>query len=141
MNMCRRICHFLLRLHVCCFVAEPFQLPAALYLILQFLPYLLINTIHLQICHSQNPGFTPRASKNQHTMVYFNQNIVLPPETRDRLDKLLDLLSAFLHKLPNFSSPIDPDAAVNVLKSIDHTFANFEPTLRRIDIFNCMCGR
>ena len=69
-------------------------------------------------------------------MVYFEQHVVLPPDTRDRVDKLLDLLSAYHHKLPIFSSPIDPDAALNALKSIDHTVANFEPILRRIDIFN-----
>jgi hypothetical protein len=69
-------------------------------------------------------------------MVYFEQHVVLPPETRDRLDRLLDLLSAYHHKLPAFSSLIDPDAAVNALKSIDHTIANFEPILRRIDVFN-----
>jgi hypothetical protein len=33
-------------------------------------------------------------------MVYFEQHVVLPPETRDRLDRLLDLLSAYHHKLP-----------------------------------------
>jgi hypothetical protein len=69
-------------------------------------------------------------------MVHFEQYVVLPADTRDRLDKLLDLLSGYLHKLPSFSSPIDPDAALNALKSIDHTIANVEPILRRIVVFN-----
>jgi hypothetical protein len=69
-------------------------------------------------------------------MVYFEQHVVLPPDTRDRLDKLLDLLSEYHHKLPSFSSPITPNAAFNALKSINHTIVNVELILCCINVFN-----
>ncbi|KAF1945076.1 hypothetical protein EJ02DRAFT_431920 [Clathrospora elynae] len=69
-------------------------------------------------------------------MVYFEQHVVLPSETQQRVDALLNILNALYHKLPDLSEPIDMSAAVNALKSIEKTSANIEPMLRRIDDFN-----
>jgi hypothetical protein len=66
-------------------------------------------------------------------MVYFDQHIVLPPETKDRMDTLLQILNAFNHKFPDLSAPIDTAAAVNALESIERIFSNADPILRHID--------
>jgi hypothetical protein len=66
-------------------------------------------------------------------MVYFDQHVVLPPETQERVDKLLEVLDALQHKLPDLSAPIDTAAATNAFNSIERIFANTDPILRSLD--------
>jgi hypothetical protein len=66
-------------------------------------------------------------------MVSFDQRVVLPPETQDRVDKLLDIFNAINHKLPDLSASLDTATATNMLKSIDQIVTNSDPILRHID--------
>jgi hypothetical protein len=66
-------------------------------------------------------------------MVYFDHHAVLPPETQERVDKLIEILGALQSKLPDLSAPIDTAAATNALNSIERAFANTDPILRSID--------
>jgi fatty acid desaturase len=66
-------------------------------------------------------------------MVSFDQNIVLPPETKDRVDTIIQILNALYHKFPDLSAPIDTATAVNALESIERIFSNADPILQHID--------
>jgi protein-S-isoprenylcysteine O-methyltransferase Ste14 len=63
-------------------------------------------------------------------MVYFDQHIVLPPETAARIDTLIAILSGFSQKVPDLSNSSD---AVDALASIERIFSNADPILRHID--------
>lgn len=67
-------------------------------------------------------------------MVSFDQNIVLSPATQERVDAIIQVLQAFYHKLPDFSTPIDTAAATDLLKSIDRVLLDSEPLLRQLDV-------
>lgn len=67
-------------------------------------------------------------------MVSFDQNIVLPPATQERVDAIIQVLQALYHKFPDLSTPIDTAAATDLLKSIDRVLLDSEPLLRQLDV-------
>jgi hypothetical protein len=70
-------------------------------------------------------------------MVYFEQHVVLAPETQVQVNKLLRILEALNKKLPDLSRSLDSGAALKALESVEktseslrQTLANVEPLLR-----------
>jgi hypothetical protein len=69
-----------------------------------------------------------------HISQYISSDIsYLPAETKDGVDRLLQILEAFYDERPDLFGPIDIAAAIKRLESLDRSFANTAPLLGRVD--------
>lgn len=76
-------------------------------------------------------------------MVYVEQHVVLPSETKERVDILLQTLNTFQYKFLDLSEKFDSRAVSAALQSmersfasIEHTATNLAPIFLRIDHLN-----
>lgn len=74
-------------------------------------------------------------------MVYFEQHVVLPPETQERVDKTIQLLNAIYQQI-NELSRADTTVAIETMKyaqgallAIEKTVANADPIVQRAGLF------